>query len=181
MGIVVVGVDPGVGERRTGVAVAEYRRGSWVLLEAWLCSLREARGAVEALAPAVVAVDSPLSPATRGPWRSVDLLGRRLGLRLLPPGWRGMARLVEETLRHLRGPWLLVETHPSSVVRVAGCRSAEELVEKCFSAVVADLGERDVADAAVAACVARCLVSGCWARVEAVDGSIWLVDPSLCG
>ncbi len=180
MPILVAGVDAGVGEGRTGVAVAEYRRGSWLLLEAWTTSMPAALGILESLGVAVVAVDSPLSHATRGAWRGIDLVGRRLGLRLLPPGWRGMRRLVEAASLLKNRSWVLLETHPSSVARVAGCSSREELVERCFDAVLAE-PRGDALDAAVAACVARCFLSGCWARVEAVDGSIWLVDPGLCG
>ncbi len=181
MTIIVVGVDAGVGEGRTGFALAARTRGAWVLLEAWRTSLENTAGLITALSPLAVAVDSPLAHATTGAWRRVDLLGRRLGLRLLPPGWRGMRRLVEEVRRHILplSP-VLLETHPSSAVRVSGCRGSRELLRACFDALLVEPRSRDEEDAAVAACVARLFVEGRVARIEASDGSIWLPEPTLC-
>lgn len=183
MALLVAGVDLSAG-RRTGVAIVEARRGSPILLEAYTVGVEEAAWLLASLGVRVAAVDSPLSHATHGAWRLVDIVGRRLGLRLLPPGWRGMRRLVDAALRFTRvaleAGVLVVETHPSSVVRVAGCRDGVELTRRCYAAVLDEPRGRDELDAAVAGCVAYCLLYGCYARVEAVDGSIWLVDPRVC-
>ena len=183
MALVVAGVDPGLGPRRTGIAIVVRSGSKWVLIETRLVSLEEAAGILEALRPHVVAVDSPLSPPPPGsPWRRVDLLGKRLGLRLLPPGWKGMRRMVMRVVQLLVERGLpVIETHPSSVVRVSGCRSAEVLVALCFDVVLARPASRDEWDAAVSACVARMYAEGRIARIEASDGSIWLVEPGLCG
>ncbi len=181
MTLLVVGIDAGVGEGRTGFAVATRTRSGWVLLESWRTSLENAAGLVRALTPIAVAIDSPLAHATTGAWRRVDLLGRRLGLRLLPPSWRGMRRLVEEVRRLILPLGLtLLETHPSSAVRISGCRGSRELLRACFDALLAEPRSRDEEDAAIAACVARLFVDGRVARIEASDGSIWLPEPTLC-
>ncbi len=184
MPLLVAGVDLSAGGR-TGFALVEVGRGGPVLLESYTLGFREAAWLTVSAGIAAAAVDSPLSHATLRAWRLVDLVGRRLGLRLLPPGWRGMRRLVDAALYYtsvaLNAGVVVIETHPSSAVRVAGCRDAAELVEKCYGAVLDEPRGRDELDAAVAGCVAYCFVAGCYARVEAVDGSIWLVDPRVCG
>ncbi|AEM39719.1 protein of unknown function DUF429 [Pyrolobus fumarii 1A] len=177
--MIILGVDPGLRRGGTGVAVAEYRGGRAMLLDVRATSLVEAAWLAKSLEPHVVVVDSPLSLPS-GPWRRIDLVGKRLGLRLLPPGWRGMRRMVEEVTRLFRGGWLLLETHPSSVVRVSGCPSGEALVENCFDSILSSWSTRDELDAAIAACVGVAFIAGFWARIEASDGSIWLVDPMVC-
>ncbi len=179
----VVGVDPGVRGRSTGVALVEYGASSSIVWGLYTVSLYEALFLVNSVRPWVLVVDSPLSlPAGAQPWRSVDLLARRLGLRVLPPGWRGMRRLVEGVLGFLsgvEGDPLVLETHPSSVLRVTGC-GFEKLVERLGCRLVADPSTSHERDAVIAACVGVAFLRGLWARIEARDGSIWLVDPIVC-
>ncbi len=66
----------------------------------------------------VVAIDAPLSKP-KGPWRKVDRLARRMGLKVLPPGWKGMRVLTEEGIklkRKLENKGIIViETFPRGV------------------------------------------------------------------
>ncbi len=179
---IVIGLDPGARGRSTGAAIAEYRGKGGIILEAYTLTMSEARGLIDSLDPHVLVIDSPLSHPERGPWRSVDLLARRLGLRVLPPGWRGMRRLVDETTRLLLSIGsqpLVLETHPSSVLRVAGC-GFEELLERLGCTLLDRPSNKHERDAVIAACVGVAFLSGRWARIEARDGSIWLVDPIVC-
>ena len=181
--LLVAGVDLAAG-RRTGVAIVGVINGRPFLLESHILGFEEAAWLLRCYGVRVAAVDAPLSHASIGAWRVIDLAGRRLGLRLLPPGWRGMRRLVEAARVLMRvaldGGVSIIETHPSSVVKVSGCGDARSLLERCYAGMLDEPRGRDEVDAAVAGCVAYCFLYGCYARVEAVDGSIWLVDPRVC-
>ncbi len=76
---------------------------------------------LKALRPSLVAIDAPLS-VPNGPWRKVDLKAKRMGLKVLPPGWKGMRRLAETGKRlkeELEGSGIrTLETFPASVRRL---------------------------------------------------------------
>ncbi|ALU11499.1 hypothetical protein EYM_01675 [Ignicoccus islandicus DSM 13165] len=63
----------------------------------------------------VIAIDSPLQ-LPNGPMRDVDRKARKLGLKVLPPGWRGMRKLVERVLEALDETKVrVIETFPRGV------------------------------------------------------------------
>ena len=70
----------------------------------------------------VVAIDAPLSePPPHTINRDVEVLARRIGLRLLPPGYgpmRDLTRLGISIANRLRSVTNVIEVHPSSSARL---------------------------------------------------------------
>lgn len=131
--------------------------------------------------PSVVAIDAPLSPSDR--YREVDLLMKRSGYPVLPPGWRTMRLLVirgvklRETLQ--KYGIAVIETHPKSALKSCMCSLPAEL----FSRVGINPGRRltrDEEDALIAALVAKYYIEGRAKSISAVDGVIYLL-PKICG
>ena len=131
--------------------------------------------------PVIVAVDAPLSMPQRGAFREVDRLLIARGGRVLPPVFKGMARLVERAQRlvgRLKAMGLrIVETHPMSALRLSGCPNALRLAEELgigysgFETVLRS-GPKDLVDAFISAVVAMCVEEGCSLSVKGADGEI---------
>ena len=119
----------------------------------------------------LVGLDSPLS-APQDAWREVDLVGKRIGLKLLPPGWRAMRRLILRTLELL--PYLrkygieFIETFPGAID-----------LECTFHYVDhRDYETKDHRDACLAAVSALTYLLGETMIIDASDGQIIL--PARC-
>lgn len=128
----------------------------------------------------LVAIDAPLSHA-KG-YRKVDLRLRRMGFKLLPPGWRGMRTLVNRALK-LVGVFSkynirVIETHPLSAVKNTGINNIGEIASKylkkpCtmnFSGL-----SKDVVDGIICAIVAWAYVVNLAFIVKDMDGEIVLL------
>jgi predicted nuclease with RNAse H fold len=175
------GLDLAGSERRiSGVAIGDPQGRILRLLEAR--GYGEILEAITRHGVRLVAVDAPLGHAEG--YREVDLEARRMGFKLLPPGWRGMRMLVDRALRlrdelaGLRGVEV-IETHPRSALRSAGC--SYEDWERCVSRYL-DLGgldtaglRRDVVDAVIALAVALAYLRGEAQVIRGRDGAIWLL------
>lgn len=113
----------------------------------------------------VVAIDSPLSKP-KGPWRRVDVLARKAGLKVLPPGWRGMRVLTEEGIRMKeeleRKEIEVIETFPRAV-------------KGELRYVYAYVEDRDLKDSLKACAVAYAYVLGEVKVVKAEDGAIYYI------
>ena len=109
----------------------------------------------------VVALDSPLS-LPKGPWREVDLEARKRGLKVLPPGWRGMRKLTEKGIRIKevleRYGITVIETFPSAM-KVPLVHTFPE--------------QKDLLDAAKACSAACAYVKGTAKLIKAKDGEIY--------
>ncbi|ABU81705.1 DUF429 domain-containing protein [Ignicoccus hospitalis] len=120
-----------------------------------------------ALRPELVAVDAPLE-VPEGTWREVDLVARKAGLKVLPPGWRGMRALAEEGKRlreELVGRGIkVIETFPAPLRKLVGLPF-----------------EGDLLDAALCALTAyKCLRKECY-YVRASDGEMALPVEAALG
>jgi predicted nuclease with RNAse H fold len=126
----------------------------------------------------IVAVDSPL--ALSSSFRDVDRSMIKLGLRVLPPGWRGMRLLVERGIKlasSLSSLGILVlETHPRSALKTSKCGSLSELASKMGFSQPGRLS-RDEEDALIAAFVSLKFLQGEVIEVEGADGRIFLLPP----
>lgn len=174
----VAGLDPSGSERRrSGLAILDDNDLIYLNMPRSDSDIVEA---VLSYMPAVIAIDSPLSYAER--YREVDLLMKRLSYRVLPPGWKGMRKLVERSIslkRVFEGRGVaVIETHPRSALKSSGCRDFEELLSK-HGIALNRAASRDEYDALVAALVAKHYVSGSALKVEARDGAIYLL-PRVC-
>ena len=113
---------------------------------------------LKAVRPSLVALDAPLSLPS-GPWRDVDLKAKKRGIKVLPPGWKGMRKLTE------------VGTKLKSELEGAGIRVVETFpapLRKVFRLPF----EGDLRDAALCALVAfECERGSCFC-VEGEDGSM---------
>ncbi len=111
----------------------------------------------------VVAIDAPLS-MPRGPWRKVDVEARRMGLKVLPPGWKGMRKLTEKGIR----------------IKESLERYGIEVIETFPSAVKVPLvhafpEQKDLLDSAKACSVACAYAKGLARSVKAEDGEIYYI------
>ncbi|MEM1555650.1 MAG: DUF429 domain-containing protein [Desulfurococcaceae archaeon] len=135
---------------------------------------------VKSYRPMVIAIDSPFSHAEG--YREIDLVLKRMGFRVLPPGWRGMKLLVNRCLSIRRALEEIgittIETHPNSCLKSSNCYTYEKL----FSELnwLNYLGRsRDELDALICALVALFYVRNKAIKVEASDGTIYLL-PKIC-
>lgn len=130
--------------------------------------------------PRVVAIDSPFSHSSG--YREVDRVMKKMGFRVLPPGWRGMRKLVDRCVRlkedMVRKGIIVIETHPSSCLKSSGCLSYGNLFKK-FNIDVAPSLSRDELDAVIAALVALMYTRGETINIKASDGEIHLL-PTIC-
>ncbi|OYT37782.1 MAG: hypothetical protein B6U89_06835 [Desulfurococcales archaeon ex4484_58] len=174
----VAGLDPaGTPKRYSGLAVLDDNR----LI--YINKLRhdyEIVNTVLSLKPVVIAIDSPLSYANT--YREVDLKMKRMGYKVLPPGWRAMRMLVERSLRFKelfeKNRIVVIETHPYSALKSSGCSSHDELFSR-ENIKIDKLLSRDEYDALIAALVAKYYVEGKVLIVSARDGIIYLL-PRIC-
>lgn len=129
----------------------------------------------------VVAIDAPLSHA-KG-YRKVDLKMKKLGFKVLPPGWRSMKLLVDRAIKlksllEDRGIEV-IETHPLSALRSSGYSDIEQLINELGIAINIEnkhlLKIKDVIDAIIAAIVAKLYLKSKTLKVSDVDGTIHLI------
>ena len=175
----VAGLDPSGSPRRySGLAILDDHRLIYVNKLKYDTDIVNT---VLSYKPVVIAIDSPLSHA-RG-FREVDLVMKREGYKVLPPGWRSMKMLIERSLRFKqvfeKHNIIVIETHPYSALKSSRCREYDELFDK-HGIKTPRLLSRDEYDAIVAALVAKYYVEDRAFRVEARDGIIYLL-PRICG
>jgi len=114
----------------------------------------------------IVAIDAPLSIVDKG-FRLVEKLLIRDGFKLLPLGLHGMRRLalraieLKESLE--KTGIVVIETHPSSALKSAGCTRSNAI--ECLRKFVVVPDEaifegKDDVDAAIAAAVAWSYITG---------------------
>lgn len=134
---------------------------------------------VSGLRPSVVAIDAPLT--SEPVMREVDKLMIRLGLRVFPPNFKWMKQLTlrgYELMNKLNNlGFVVIETHPRSVLKYAGVKNFKEL----FDIVGVKLGDlqtlnKHVEDALIASTVAYCYITGCASKISSHDGIIYLVE-----
>ncbi len=182
-----IGLDLAASPRRcTGFAL---------IVEQGCATLREVRclftdneilGLIRSLIPissrVVVAIDAPLSFPKNGFIRDVDKKMISLGLRVLPPGLKGMKLLTGRAIKlcnELRSIGIeVIETHPRSVLKSSGCLDVESLLEKLNieRKTVAFQGHKDLTDAVLAAIAAFCLDHGCSYSVVGNEGTIYVLS-----
>ncbi len=109
----------------------------------------------------VVAIDAPLS-LPEGPWRKVDLEAKRRGLKVLPPGWKGMRKLTEKGIRIKR----ILESYGIEVIETFPSAMRVPLVH-------AFPEQKDMLDSAKACSTACAYAKGLAKSVRAEDGIIY--------
>jgi predicted nuclease with RNAse H fold len=174
----VAGLDPsGSSRRASGLAILDDHT---VLFVGRVRYDREIMDVILSFRPVVIAIDSPLSHAET--YREVDLVMRRMGYRVLPPGWRSMRMLIDRSLRLKKvfeeNNIVVIETHPYSALKSSGCNDYDALLSKLGISVPRVLS-RDEYDALVAAIVAKYYTSDEALKIEARDGIIYLL-PRIC-
>jgi len=115
----------------------------------------------------VVAIDSPFS-LPRDTWRKVDLVGKKVGFKLLPPSWKGMRKMVVLNLELLSSLSKYsidaLETFPGGVIFEC---TYHYIDHKYYE-------NKDFKDACVAAAVARAHLENELYSIHADDGEIVL-------
>ncbi|ALL00161.1 hypothetical protein Pyrde_0111 [Pyrodictium delaneyi] len=131
----------------------------------------------------MVAIDAPLSLPPEGQgFRNVERQLLSLGGRLLPLTLSSMRKLalraikLKEALE--KAGVVVIETHPSSVLRIADCSYID--VCNLFGLHLPREASRHEEDALVAALVAFCATRDCGYRVEGSDGAIYVLRPGIC-
>ena len=133
----------------------------------------------------VVAIDAPLSIVDKG-FRPVEKLLIRDGFKLLPLGLPGMRKLalraieLKESLE--KKGIVVIETHPSSALKSAGCTRSNGIGCLRKFVVIPDetiFESRDDVDAAIAAVVAWSYITG-HVRVYSASGdTIYLLPTGI--
>ena len=108
---------------------------------------------------------------------------KKLGFKVLPPGWRSMKLLVDRAIRLkslLEDKGIeVIETHPLSALRSSGYSDIEQLINGLGIAINIEnkhlLKIKDVADAIIAAIVAKLYLKSKTLKVSDVDGTIYLI------
>jgi predicted nuclease with RNAse H fold len=177
------GLDPSGSEKRvSGLAILDTNNSIFIYIGKLYKDI-EIIHTILKYKPQVIAIDSPLGFATS--FREVDLLMKRMGYPVLPPGWRSMRMLIERSLRLKniieKYNIYVIETHPRSALKSSGCSNIEELLreEKININVNIRSLSRDELDAMIAAIVAKYYVKGDAFKVEAHDGIVYLL-PKIC-
>ena len=171
----------GVESRPSGAALLDGDR----LFLALLYTDSEICGFFREKKPRVIALDAPLGfPASGKKLRDADRALLLMGLRVLPPVWSGMKKLVLRALRLVECLYNMgvgvVETHPASALKTSGCRSLQELLEAAgLKPLARKHVSRDEADAAIAAIVAKYFSEGRASCITRIDGEICLL-PKIC-
>lgn len=175
----VAGLDPSGSPRRySGLAILDNNK---LLYIAKLKYDTDIVNTVLFYKPVIIAIDSPLSHAHS--FREVDLLMKKKGYKVLPPGWRSMKMLIERSLRFKQlfeeNNIVVIETHPYSALKSSGCRDYDELF-KTHNIIIPRILSRDEYDAIVSALVAKYYAEEKCLKIEARDGIIYLL-PKICG
>jgi len=133
--------------------------------------------------PKVVAIDAPLSLASKG-FRDVELLLIREGYKLLPLSLESMKKLAKRAIRLRKilekDGVIVIETHPTSALISAGCNKGSASLPNCLSKYVKlesdlKLESKDIRDAAIAACVAWMYVNNNTLVYRSASDSIHLL------
>jgi len=177
--VIVAGLDPsGTPRRYTGLTIIDDHN---IIYIGRLKHDEEIINTILRYKPVVVAIDSPLSYADG--YREVDLCMKKLGFKVLPPGWRSMRMLISRSLAFKevfeRNNITVIETHPLSAFKSSNCASLEELTSK-FKMELPRKPSKDEADSLIAALVAYSYITKSVFKVEAHDGIIYLL-PKICG
>ncbi|BES82612.1 DUF429 domain-containing protein [Pyrodictium abyssi] len=132
----------------------------------------------------VAAIDAPLSlPPPGHGFRHVERKLLSIGGRLLPLTMEPMRRLAERAneLRKVldKHGITVIETHPTSVLRVGKCSTYHELYSLFGLHPPSDMSRHEM-DALVAALVAYCVHRDCGLQVSADDGVLYVLRPGIC-
>lgn len=177
--VIFAGLDPaGTEKRPTGLAII---KNNIFIFIGKLYRDNEIIDKILFYKPVVLAIDSPLS-YSKG-YREVDLLMKKLGYKVLPPGWRSMQILIHRSLRiksilEKRGV-KVIETHPLSALKSSGCKTLDELLAKLNIKLETKNLSKDEKDAAIASLVAKFYYNNKSYMVKAKDGIIHLL-PKIC-
>lgn len=189
----VIGVDLSAVETRpTGLVVLESTNlYEWYCVETSLAytSIFGLAKKIAGFTPHLVVVDAPLSrPPVGVGFRPAELEVIRLGGRLLPLTLHTMLLLLERALalrKHVEVFAEILETHPSSLLRISGC-SINELLEAIMlhddsNCVDMALNKRDTRDALLASIAGVGLSKGLSILIGDYYGTRFVVlKPQLC-
>ncbi|MCD6324476.1 MAG: DUF429 domain-containing protein [Desulfurococcales archaeon] len=180
MSLYALGLDLAAKERRcTGFASIEIKGEGGYLVEVKCLGNDESiLTAVRRYPNSVVAIDAPImrEPAMRG----VDRALISAGSRVFPPNFSWMKSLTLRAWRLsrelIRMGFDVIETHPRSVIRLAGVSGVEELLEALnIEGEVSRIKGKDLRDAVTAAAVAYCFLKTCSEVVSDGAYTIYLV------
>ncbi len=115
----------------------------------------------------VVAIDSPFSLPSKV-WRKVDLVGKKVGFKLLPPSWKGMRKMVTLNLELLsmlsKYGIHTIETFPGGLDFKCTYKYLDHRYYE----------NKDFMDSCIAAAVSRAYLEGEVYSIWAEDGEIVL-------
>ena len=180
--VIYCGLDPSASPKKlSGLAFLEPNSSLLLLL---LRADQEIIGAVKKYMPRIIAIDSPLSHA-KG-YRKVDILLKKHGYKVLPPGWPAMRKLVDRSMK-LTNIFeelgvKVIETHPRSALRSSNCKSIEDLLNSLGYTEISRITNfltQDEKDAIIASFVALYYDLGETVVFKAEDGEVYLL-PRIC-
>jgi len=172
----VIGVDLAGSERRpTGLALIDDKVISCITLH----TDNELMDYCLSRSPDLVAIDAPLTLPKRGIMRDVDRLMYKLGLKVLPPLFPGMAQLTLRGVKlskELRVKGIkVIEVHPRSTMRRLGIISRikflTELKDRGYL-VLNNIRNVHEVDAIIAAYTGILHLNGLTERVKGEEGEI---------
>ncbi|BEP18615.1 hypothetical protein PYJP_19670 [Pyrofollis japonicus] len=161
----IAGLDLAAIHRRpTGLAILDTATRSIIFLEE-VFSDEDVVDPIMHHRVGLVVVDAPLSfpPRGRG-FRDVERMAMAKGARFLPLTMRSMIMLAERAIRLKRmlevAGIIVVETHPSSSLKISGC-SFSQLLEELNVSLPRRPRSRHEEDAIIAALTGLCVLEDC--------------------
>ncbi len=182
----VVGIDLAVpGRGRTGLAAVSVTSSGLKLID-YTCTqrLEDVTAYVNQYCPHIVAIDAPLSlPRGAKGFREAERWAMKtLGARFLPLTFTSMRRLAYTGISlysHIVPCSVVVETHPSSALRIAGADTTAQFLKCVGLHPLHENLPRDIVDAIIAAATAALIHRG-EALLYGSDAVFIFPLPGLC-
>ena len=132
------------------------------------------------LRPLIVSIDSPFQKPVNGGFRDCDLTMKKMGMKPLPPGWRGMRELVDVATTLIESiPSRVIECFPTGALNLKYKRiSSRVLIQSMLDLIIEEdlklrskcFFKKDMLDALICAVVAKRVYSGEIDKVIVVKG-----------
>jgi len=100
-------------------------------------ALNELLNFLRELNPRIISIDSPFSYPKKGGFRNCDRRLKKLGMKPLPPGWKGMRKLVEVATKLISEfPSITIECFPTGSLNIKYKKLTPDTYIKTFLSIL---------------------------------------------
>ena len=168
MGWSVVGIDLTTMRKKPATIAFLNHRGELFIYD--IKSFNDLVKLLHKIDPNFISIDSPFSYPEFGGFRNCDKRMKELGMKPLPPGWRGMRKLVEiATMLIKEFPSNTIECFPTGSLNIKYKRLTAEIYIKTFLKILIEenlsihtkfVFKKDALDALICALASKHLLLG---------------------